>query len=229
MSSGWIKLHRKIIDNPIFKNDKLFRVFMYLLLKASHSDRDQLVGDCIVKIKKGQLASGRKAISKGTGLTEQNVRTAISKLKALGILTTKPHAKYSVISISNWDSHQQDNQQVTSNQPASNQQVTTNKKGKNDKKDNIHQLIVDQWNEIFTELPQVIKISQQRKSHITSCMNEFKKEFNSDTVDGWMKIFKYASGSDFLMGRKIDWSMDFDFIINKGNLLKIIEGKYDNQ
>ena len=45
MSSGWVKLHRKLVDNPIFKNDKLFRVFMYCLLKASHKDHDQLVGD----------------------------------------------------------------------------------------------------------------------------------------------------------------------------------------
>jgi len=133
MSSGWVKLHRKILDNDIFKNDKLFRVFMYLLLKASHSERDQLIGDSIVNLKAGQWATGRKAISRDTGLTEQNVRTAISKLEKLGILTIKVTVKYSVFSISNWDCYQQDNQQVTNNQPTSNQQVTTINNVKNEK------------------------------------------------------------------------------------------------
>ena len=99
MSLGWIKLHRKLVDNPIFKNDKLFRVFMYCLLKASHKEHDQLVGDSVVALKSGQLATGRKAISNATGLSEQNIKTAFSKLKALGILTIKPTNKYSIITI----------------------------------------------------------------------------------------------------------------------------------
>ena len=30
------------------------------------------------------------------------------------------------------------------------------------------------------------------------------------------------------MGKVNGWSMSFDFVINKANLLKIIEGNYDN-
>lgn len=131
MSYGWVKLHRQLLENPIFKNDKIFRVFIYCLLKTSHAEHDQLVGDIIVPVKKGEFVSGRKSISSSTGLTEQNVRTALSKLEKLGILTIKPTNKFSLISISNWDKYQQDNQQVTSKQPTSNQQVTTNNNGKN--------------------------------------------------------------------------------------------------
>ncbi len=230
MSSGWVKLHRKILDNDIFKNDKLFRVFMYLLLKASHSERDQLIGDSIVALKAGQWATGRKAISRDTGLTEQNVRTAISKLEKLGILTIKVTVKYSIFSISNWDSYQQDNQQVTSKQPASNQQVTTINNVKNEKnvKEYIYQQIADAYNEVFPHLPQVVKVSQKRKSHISASINEFKKDFGFDNPDNWKSLFYHAAKSDYLMGKVNGWSMNFDFVINKTNLLKIIEGNYDN-
>ncbi len=230
MSSGWVKLHRKILDNDIFKNDKLFRVFMYLLLKASHSERDQLIGDSIVSLKAGQWATGRKAISRDTGLTEQNVRTAISKLEKLGILTIKVTVKYSIFSISNWDSYQQDNQQVTSKQPASNQQVTTINNVKNEKnvKEYIYQQIADAYNEVFPHLPQVVKVSQKRKSHISASINEFKKDFGFDNPDNWKSLFYHAAKSDYLMGKVNGWSMNFDFVINKTNLLKIIEGNYDN-
>ena len=37
--TGWIKLHRKLLDSPIFQNEKLFKVFAYCLMKASHKDR----------------------------------------------------------------------------------------------------------------------------------------------------------------------------------------------
>ena len=42
--TGWIKLHRKILDSPIFQNEKLFKVFAYCLMKASHKEHTQLVG-----------------------------------------------------------------------------------------------------------------------------------------------------------------------------------------
>ncbi|HIA6871830.1 TPA: DnaD domain protein, partial [Staphylococcus aureus] len=42
--TGWIKLHRKLLDSPIFQNEKLFKVFAYCLMKASHKEHTQLVG-----------------------------------------------------------------------------------------------------------------------------------------------------------------------------------------
>lgn len=234
MSTGWIKLHRKILDNPIFKNDKLFRVFIYLLLKASHSDHEFLIGDSIVKLKEGEWATGRKAISRDTGLTEQNVRTAITKLEKLGILTIKITVKYSVFSIVNWDCYQQTNQQVTNNQPTSNQQVTTNKNGKNfNNGDNkgICQQVAESWNGIFDgELSLVIKLTPKRLAAINGCIKEFKSTDNDfSKIETWDGLFKYAKGLDFLMGISSDWQMNFDFIINKTNLLKVIEGNYDNK
>lgn len=136
MAQGWVCVHRKLLDNPIFKNDKLFRVFMFCLLRAQHTAGDQLVGDSVVYLDKGQLATGRIAISEQTGLSQQNVRTAISKLEKLGILTIKPTTKYSVITMVNWNQYQQTNQQVTNKQPASNQLPTTSNNVNNEDNEN---------------------------------------------------------------------------------------------
>jgi hypothetical protein len=130
------------------------QTFLYCLLKASHSDREQLVGDELVNIKTGQLVTGRKAISKATKLSEQNVRTALNRLEKLGILTIKPTNKYSIVTVVAWDLHQQTNQQTTSSQPTSNQQVTTNNNYNNVNNSNNKKEIVipdginiDSWNE----------------------------------------------------------------------------------
>lgn len=133
---GWIMLHRKLLDHSIFKNYKLLQVFLFCLLKASHKDHELTIGDQIIELKPGQLATGRKSIARHTGLSEQNVRTALKKLEKMGILTIKSTNKYSVISITKWDSHQQINQQLTSKKPATNQQLTTNKNVKNGNNEN---------------------------------------------------------------------------------------------
>jgi len=47
-------------------------------------------------------------------------------------------------------------------------------------------------------------------------------------LETWTNLFDYAKKLDFLMGRnKRGWSMDFDFIITKSKLLKLIEGGYE--
>ncbi len=56
---GWIKLHRKIMDNPIFNDFQLYRLWSICLLEATHKDREQPVGKQIVKLEPGQFVTGR--------------------------------------------------------------------------------------------------------------------------------------------------------------------------
>lgn len=241
--SGWIQLHRKLIDNPVFKNHKLLQTFLYCLLKASHSEREILVGDSIVRVLPGQLVTGRKAISMATGLTEQNIRTALSKLETLSILTINPTSKYSIISISNWNQYQQTNQQVTSCQPTSNQQVTTNNNYNNynngKKKDmSTHEAstepkvpyekIKDLYHELLPNHPRVNVITEKRKGHIRQSWKNYL-----GSLDDWQEYFTEGiQSSDFLSGRVVPTNgrrpfiADFDWLINQNNIIKVSEGKY---
>lgn len=96
---------------------------------------------------------------------------------------------------------------------------------------NIHQQIADAWNEKFSnELSSVSKLTQKRKSAINGCIAEMKStRFDFSLLNTWLDLFDHALKSDFLMGRKTDWSMSFDFITTKSKLLKIVEGEYDNK
>ena len=94
----------------------------------------------------------------------------------------------------------------------------------------LYQQIADAWNDKFPELPQIIKLTQKRKSSINGCVNEMKStEHDFSKIETWTGLFDYAKSLDFLMGRKTSWSMTFDFITTKSKLLKIIEGDYDNE
>ncbi len=211
MSYGWVKLHRQLLRNPIFQNDKLFRVFIYLLLSARHTDGDQLIGDTIVPLKKGQWATGRIAISRDTGLTQQNVRTALNKLEKLNILTIKPTTKFSVFSIVNWDKYQQDNQQVTNSQPTSNQQVTTNNNVKNEDNENNNSVQAEPKRSKFSFSDNQMRFAKavyEKVKVITPKMKEPNLESWANTarllneVDGadlndvW-KVFSWANADSF--------------------------------
>ena len=124
MERGYVKLWRKSLETVTIKNHKLWVVWCYCLLKASHKPRQNIVGFQTVNLEPGQFVFGRKRASKDLKMGEQSIRTCIATLKHLGQIDVKSTNKFSVISIVNWDAYQPDkkqtNQQLTSNQPATN-------------------------------------------------------------------------------------------------------------
>ena len=144
--TGWIKLHRKLLDSPIFQNEKLFKVFAYCLMKASHKEHTQLVGRRVVHLQKGQFVFGRKRASEELRLKESTVRDYVKLLEKLGTIDIKSDNKFSVITVVNWAVYQNDeeisdskndkksttNQHQMDNKSTSNQQqINTNKNVKN--------------------------------------------------------------------------------------------------
>ena len=89
--NGWIKLHRKTLDWPWFKYPNVAHIFQYCLLKATFTARRALVGAQTVDLLPGQFVFGRKVAAAETGLSEQNVRTAIRKLVQDGSVKSTNH------------------------------------------------------------------------------------------------------------------------------------------
>jgi predicted transcriptional regulator len=128
MERGYVKLWRKSLDSSIFTNPKIWFFWTYCLMKATHKKYKPTEGFQQIELEPGQFIFGRKKASEETGLSEQNIRTCLKFLEKSKNLTIKPTNKFSIISITNWDtyqpkeneSNQQSNQQVTNNQPTSN-------------------------------------------------------------------------------------------------------------
>jgi hypothetical protein len=123
-------------------------------------------------------------------------------------------------------------QEVANVADSNNKNKNKNKtKNKSDNySNNICQLVTDEYNDKLSELGQVKVLSEPRKAKLKASIKQFKNsEHDFENVETWSRLFDYISTSDFLMGRKSDWSASFDFIINKSNLLKIVEGQYDNK
>ncbi len=121
MTSGWIKLHRKLLKWEWYDDHNTTRLFIHLLLKASHITKKwrNLI------INPGEIKTSTNKLSKEIGLSIQQIRTSLEKLKSTSEITIKSTNKYTVISINSWINHQQDNKQ--SNKQITNGQQTSNK------------------------------------------------------------------------------------------------------
>lgn len=140
--NGWIRLHRQLLQWEWYSCINTTRVFIHLLLTASWRDA-RWQG---IEIPRGSLFASPKTLATATGLTRQQVRTVIARLKSTSEITTKATNRGTLIILCNFDTYnpesefinQPDNQPVnktlTSDQPTINQRLTTSEEGKEGKK-----------------------------------------------------------------------------------------------
>lgn len=127
----WLKLYRKLLKSPIFENEKALKIWIWCLLKATHTEREQLVGQQIVHLEKGQFIFGREKASEELKMTESTIYKYIKLLEKLQMISINSNNKFSVVSIEKWEDYQvgelNNNNKVTTEE----QQSNTNKNVKN--------------------------------------------------------------------------------------------------
>jgi len=86
-----------------------------------------------------------------------------------------------------------------------------------------HKDIVAIYHEVLPELRAVKVWNSTREKRLRARWREDKSR---QTLDWWRKYFESVRASDLLMGRKGDWSADFDWLICPTNMAKVLEGRY---
>lgn len=128
---SYIKLFRKLLKSPIWENEKALKIWLWCLLKATHIEREQLVGQQIVHLEKGQFIFGREKASEELNMTKSTVYKYIKLLEKLQMISINSNNKFSIVSIEKWEDYQieelKDNNKITTEE----QQSNTNKNVKN--------------------------------------------------------------------------------------------------
>jgi len=104
-----------------------------------------------------------------------------------------------------------------------------NSRQKSDRNPCPYDHILDLYHTILAELPRVRKFTDRRRGMLSARWHEkarSERGLYSNTLEFWEAFFKYISRSDFLMGRKTDFRVNFEWIVTKTNFNKIIEGTY---
>ncbi|WP_133463486.1 winged helix-turn-helix transcriptional regulator [Sunxiuqinia elliptica] len=104
--NGFIKIHRKMLDWELIKDVNATYIFLQLLLSASYY-KSKKFG---IELAPGQLFITTKQLSERTGLSVQQIKTAMNKLVQTGTIiketTTKATTNKSLITICNWYNYQ---------------------------------------------------------------------------------------------------------------------------
>lgn len=141
--NGFIKLHRQLLDWEWYGDINVRLVFIHCLLKANFKDK-RWQGQLI---KRGQFISSLGKLSEGVGISKQQLRTALEKLKKTGEITTKGQGNNTLFIVNKYNDYQdfthgsEDRQQHTPNTPSTHHQhtgntsITTTEEGKKDKKE----------------------------------------------------------------------------------------------
>lgn len=202
---GYIKLHRKTLENPIVcKDAEYFTVWVYLLLSAAHSDIDIIFNNERMTLKSGQLITGRKTISEKFNIDQSKVQRILKTLKNEQQIEQQTTTKNRLITVLNWckyqSSEQQNEQRVNNNCTTSEQQVNTYKNDKNIKNDKKDIYIGDCEEEFqsFVEFRKRVKkpmtdyavyLMKKKLTELTDNEEERKDILRQSVLKGWTDIY----------------------------------------
>ena len=134
MGKGWITLHRKLLDKPIWfeSTPEQKTILITLLLMANHKEKEWEWQGMPYKAEPGQFVTSLDSIKKkcGKGISTQNIRTAIARFEKYGFLTNESTKQNRLITIVNWGVYQEKNKELTKEltdgSQSTNSQLTTN-------------------------------------------------------------------------------------------------------
>jgi paraquat-inducible protein B len=165
---GWIKIHRKILENPIVcKDSETLSIWIYILLNATHKEIPALFKGKKITLQKGQLITGILSISKRLKINKDKIQRTLKCFETDKQIEQQTSNQNRLITIVNWNEYQEiDNQndkQMINKRETNDKQLITNKNVKNER--NI--LYYGEYKNVFFTNEQYQKL-----------LNEFPNDYN---------------------------------------------------
>ena len=126
MNDGWIKLFYRLLDWEWYGNPNMVALFIHLLLKANFKPQKWRAST----IPRGTLVTNLAKLHQETGLSIQQIRTCLNRLKSTNEITIKTTNKEHIITLCNYKHYQSDATELSkpankqNNKPSTNHQQT---------------------------------------------------------------------------------------------------------
>lgn len=150
MSEGWIKIHRKLQNNPIWTNSRMpfdYRsAWIDLLLLANHRDTEVVFDYEILVVKRGQLITSTRQLAERWKWGKDRVCKYLRLLETQKMITKNSTTKRTLLTVVKYDDFQCDADTGKDTEQTQNRhESATNKNVKNEK--NINKLIKNIYGE----------------------------------------------------------------------------------
>lgn len=107
MNNGYVKIHRKLLSNPIVMKDcEHLAIWVYLLLHATHKEMNVIFNGKKIMLKSGQLITGARAIANDLEINKDKVQRVLNEFKTDTQIDTLVSPKGRLITILNWEKYQ---------------------------------------------------------------------------------------------------------------------------
>ena len=188
MTNGYIKLHRKILDNGVFTDAELLKVFVWCILKANTTP-NIVYGR---KVDVGQFITGRVSAAEELHLKPSTVYKRMQVLKKQGYIDINSNTKNSLVTVVKFRSYQ-----VEAKKPKRDLAKAT-KRFKDevysyDYKVEILNAFVDYWTEpnrsktkLRYELQKTFDVSRRLKTWAKN-EKQFNKSEKKNILDTWQE------------------------------------------
>lgn len=231
MNEGWVKLYRCLFKKALWLNSTPEQkvIMITLLGMANHEGREWEWQGKHFKARSGEFVTSANSIIErtGTGISRQNVRTALTRFKKHNFLTYESTRTGMLIRIVNWGFYQGENsednhpanQRVIKKSSSINQPLTTNKNDNNNKNNKKYEKIYEYTNNkrLIETIVDFIKMRKEIKKPMTDralklMLNQLKtlsedeemqiKILEKSIQNCWQGIFKIQENSNTFVKSK---------------------------
>ena len=226
--NGWIKLHRKIRDNFLWK-DKPFskaQAWIDILLEVNHTKKEVLLGNEVIKVNVGETVTSIRKLCERWGWSNTKVKNFLDLLEKQEMLTYKSDTKKTVLKVLNYSNYQRsedkENDAKTHQKHNKNTSKThqkhTNKNVKNEKNDkevinNIYADLQPRWRRLFKNYIDIYRSKNKSNTIADSkhlrLLEELKeifdtKKFSFDGQDYELDNTIFEEGIQTIIDREVD-------------------------
>jgi hypothetical protein len=104
---GYVKLHRKMWDNPYLRRPNYLAVWVYLLTHASHKEVDVMFKGKREKLLPGQLLTSSRIIHRQTSCPHPTVRRVLAIFaESEAMIELRTDRQKTLVTIKNWAQYQ---------------------------------------------------------------------------------------------------------------------------
>lgn len=186
MTEGWIKLHRRLRENWLWEEKRIFskaEAWIDILLMVNHKENKVPLGTDLIPVEPGSRIISIRQLCERWGWSNTKVKSFLDLLTLDEMITYKSDAKKTVLSVVNWELYQceelEKTSQINRKNVADQSQKHTNKNDKNEeneKNDNLplhadpEQELFDYWNQkgivVHKKITNGIRIALKRVVNI---------------------------------------------------------------